>query len=156
MTVENPYIARTKLKRLRKYLPVSLNHAGSIKKELEWDTPLEYTPVLKLDQDINIAMQKMNDMEKLEATLPGLDCGSCGAPTCHALAEDVVRGVASPDECIYRYKENMNSLIFNLQKLNRYIPEHLRKPENDSENNGEGEETHDTNRTGKPSEPENR
>ena len=24
--------------------------------------------------------------------LPGLDCGSCGAPTCRALAEDIVRG----------------------------------------------------------------
>ncbi len=126
LTVENPYIARTKLKRLRKYLPVSLNHAENVGSELKWDTPLEYTPVLKLDQDFGAAMRKMNQMEELEASLPGLDCGACGAPTCRALAEDVVRGIASPDECIYRFRENMNSLISNIQKLDSFIPNYLK------------------------------
>lgn len=123
MTVENPYIARTKLKRLRKYLPVSLNHSDPCTDhELAWDEPLEYTPVLKLDQDFSVAMKKMADLEKLEAGLPGLDCGSCGSPTCRALAEDVVRGLASPDECIYKFRENMSSLVGKMQQLNRVSP----------------------------------
>ncbi len=127
LTVENPYIARTKLKRLRKYLPVSLNHASCPEqKHLKWDAPLEYAPVMKLDEDFAAAMEKMSEMERIEASLPGLDCGSCGAPTCRALAEDVVRGSASPDACIYKFRESISSLIDNLQKLNNCIPSTLR------------------------------
>ena len=134
MTVENPYIARTKLKRLRKYLPVSLNHAEQIDAELNWDAPLEYTPVLKLDEDFSVAMEKMTEMEQIEQSLPGLDCGSCGSPTCRALAEDVVRGLASPDECIFKFRENITALVDGIHKLDGYIPHSLR---------GEKEDEHD-------------
>ena len=33
----------------------------------------------------------VNQVERLMKKFPGLDCGSCGAPTCKALAEDIVR-----------------------------------------------------------------
>lgn len=126
LTVENPYIARTKLKRLRKYLPISLNHSPSNSSDIYWNTPIEYTPVLKLDEDFTVAMTKMAELEKIEATLPGLDCGSCGSPSCRALAEDIVRGHGSIDECIYRFKENISSLIDNIQKLDGFIPDYLK------------------------------
>ena len=32
--------------------------------------------------------------------LPGLDCGACGAPSCEALAEDVVRGTGQVTDCV--------------------------------------------------------
>ena len=122
LTVENPYIARTKLKRLRKYLPVSLNHVDQIPPEARWDVPLEYAPVLKLDPDMGRALSKLEQMEEIERSLPGLDCGSCGAPSCKALAEDVVRGSASPDDCIFKFKENMTSLFSELHRLEGLIP----------------------------------
>lgn len=119
LNVENPYIARTKLKRLRKYMPVSLNHADYTDQSqvLRWDTPLEYAPVLKLDEDFQVAMQKMNAIDELEATLPGLDCGSCGSPTCRALAEDVIRGYARVEECIYKYKEDISGFVEKIRNL---------------------------------------
>jgi len=126
LTVENPYIARTKLKRLRKYLPVSLNHICSISDEIKWDTPIEYAPVMKLDENFEIAMDKMAELERIEATLPGLDCGSCGSPSCRALAEDVVRGLASPDECIYKFRENISSLVDKIHMLDLYIPNYMK------------------------------
>ena len=110
LNVENPYVARTKLYRLRKLMPVSLNHLedqdnpAAIKDTLKWDTPLEFVPVLKLDDNMFAAMQKMEQVEEIVQSLEGLDCGSCGAPTCRALAEDVVRGLASIDDCIFYYK----------------------------------------------------
>lgn len=52
LNVENPYVARTKLYRIRKHLPVSMNHIEEIGPEMLWDTPLEYVPVLKLDEDM--------------------------------------------------------------------------------------------------------
>ncbi len=131
LTVENPYIARTKLKRLRKYLPVSLNHINRIPEEMKWDCDLEYSPILKLDDDLQTAMVKMNEMEEIEASLPGLDCGSCGAPSCKALAEDVVRGFASVDDCIFRFRENIASLVDNIQKLQGAFPAAYRKKKED-------------------------
>ena len=41
----------------------------------------------------------MCEIEELTGKLPGLDCGSCGAPSCMAFAEDVVKCQASTDEC---------------------------------------------------------
>lgn len=108
LNVENPYVAKTKLYRIRKHLPVSLNHLESadlVDSDLNWDTPLEYVPVLKLDDDVWEAMLKMEQVEEICQSLEGLDCGSCGAPSCRALAEDVVRGLASVDDCIFRYKK---------------------------------------------------
>ena len=51
-----------------------------------------------------------------------MDCGSCGAPTCRALAEDVVRGFASEDDCIYRLRE-MREAIERLQESQSAIKE---------------------------------
>lgn len=90
LNVENPYVAKTKLKRIRKNLPVSMNHVESDDLDLQgvivWDTPLEYVPVLKLDDDMMTAMEKMAKIEEITEQLEGLDCGSCGAPSCRALA----------------------------------------------------------------------
>ena len=110
LNVENPYVAKTKLYRIRKNLPVSLNHLedadlisnGHSEEALCWDVPLEFVPVLKLDDDVFEAMRKMEQVEQITASLEGLDCGSCGAPSCRALAEDVVRGLASVDDCVFR------------------------------------------------------
>jgi anti-sigma regulatory factor (Ser/Thr protein kinase) len=56
-------------------------------------------PGLRLDGDMSKAIQKLGRIDKLARSLPGLDCGMCGAPTCGALAEDIVRGRATPDAC---------------------------------------------------------
>ena len=133
LNVENPYIARTKLKRLRKYLPVSLNHLEEMPPEMPWDEPLEFTPVMELDANFSVALNKMNEMKRIEASLPGLDCGSCGAPSCKALAEDVVRGFASVDDCVFKFRENVASLMDNIHKLNVSIPQAYRRAESSPE-----------------------
>lgn len=133
LTVENPYIARTKMKKLLKYLPVSLNHIKEVPDEARWDSKLEYTPVLTLDKDMHKAFLKMNELERIEASLPGLDCGSCGAPSCRALAEDVVRGLASEEDCIFRFRENVSSILTNIKKIEGYIPPPFRTDGNSDE-----------------------
>ena len=47
----------------------------------------------------------MLEIEKIYKQLPGMDCGSCGAPTCHAHAEDIVKGESTLDECVIRMRE---------------------------------------------------
>ncbi len=135
LNVENPYVAKTKLKRIRKNLPVSQNHIETdmpnLSNALNWDTSLEYVPVMKLDEDMRVAMEKMAQIEKIADKLEGLDCGACGAPSCRALAEDVVRGLASTDDCIYNFNSNVRNLIKNMQKIEDYIPRTFREEETD-------------------------
>jgi len=61
--------------------------------------PLTPRKGLRLDADMTKAIQKLAKIDKLARRLPGCDCGICGAPTCAALAEDIVLGRASPDAC---------------------------------------------------------
>ena len=56
------------------------------------------------------SIQRMSQVEELLARFPGLDCGACGAPTCKALAEDVVRGVASQRDCVHLLREFVDKL----------------------------------------------
>ena len=58
----------------------------------------------KLDEDIGEAMKKMKRVHELMDTLPYVDCGLCGSPTCSSLAEDIVQGNASITQCIYIQK----------------------------------------------------
>ena len=97
LTVENAYIAMTKTKRLTKYQPVSKNH-------------LEDNPEIR-------NMYWADDVERLTARFPGLDCGSCGAPTCQTLAEDIVRGEATPNDCIYVLRSNIADLSQKIEAL---------------------------------------
>lgn len=100
---------------------------------MKWDEPLEFTPVMELDADFHVALNKMNEMEHIEASLPGLDCGSCGAPSCKALAEDVVRGFASVDDCIFKFRENVASFVDNIHKLEFPFPQSYREKPDDPE-----------------------
>ena len=106
LTVENPYVAKAKLKRLRKYMPVSLNHLdGRVVDGAELDLPIEYQPVFRLGTNFKESLVMMAKVEELVEKFPGLDCGSCGAPTCKALAEDIVRGIATERDCIHLLKK---------------------------------------------------
>lgn len=112
LQVENPYIAKAKIKRLRRYAPVSRNHLErSITPDMLWDTDLTYSPVLELGGTPSERFERYAQMEQILNDLPGLDCGSCGAPTCAALAEDVVRGKASASDCVVRMRRRMEAVL---------------------------------------------
>src|SRR5699024_3277135 len=77
LAVENPYIAKAKIHKLRRYLPVSLNRLdGKIPDKAYWDTDVEYQPVYRLSQDLDESINLMAKVEELLSRLPGLDCGS--------------------------------------------------------------------------------
>ncbi len=118
LTVENPYVAQARIQKLRKYLPVSLNHLNDDAdiSEFMWKGELEFSGEgFRLDEDIFKAMDKMEQMEKICDTLPGLDCGSCGAPTCRAMAEDIVKGIAKETDCIHKLKAQIQNVYNQLK-----------------------------------------
>lgn len=111
LSVENAYVAKARLQRLRRYLPVSRNHlVPEVPDALHWQTSLEFAPVLKLSDDMEQALQMMSDIDRICESFPGLDCGSCGAPSCRALAEDVVKGEAKESDCIFVLREEIRSM----------------------------------------------
>ena len=112
MTVENPYIARVKLQNIRRYLPVTQNRPPKDDTVIPpafsaVDKPT-YAP-LTLSDDMSKALSLMAKMEEVCATLPGLDCGSCGSPTCKAFAGDVVTGEIDYENCIVKMREIVHS-----------------------------------------------
>ena len=47
---------------------------------------------VRLDGDMSRAIEKLARIEEITGTLPGRNCGACGAPSCASLAEDIVLG----------------------------------------------------------------
>ena len=124
LTAENPFIAKARLMKLRKYNPVSCNHltVKEIPEEMLCNIPIEpCDDVMKLADNVQEAMARMARMKELLKTFPGLDCGTCGAPGCKALAEDVVRGFTTEHDCVFRAREELQD-IENTEQLERIIP----------------------------------
>lgn len=112
LQVENPYIAKAKLKKLRRYMPVSLNHLGDdIPEEIFWDDDLKYSPVLQLGKTKQESFAKFAEVADILEKLPGLDCGSCGAPSCECFAEDVVRGYSDVNDCVVLMRQRMEAIL---------------------------------------------
>jgi ferredoxin len=113
LTAENPFIAKTRLIRLRKYSPIACNRlpAKEVPEYLFCQTPIEpCDEVMKLADNLTEAMERMEKMKELLKIFPGLDCGTCGAPSCRALAEDVVKGFASEQDCVFRAREELQDI----------------------------------------------
>ncbi len=115
MAVENPYIARVRIRSLQRYMPVSQNHVilgedEPIPSDVMTVEPGEYSTAEILGADRMQSFRMMAEIERITKMLPGMDCGSCGAPTCRAHAEDVVRGESKLDDCVIRMRELLREL----------------------------------------------
>ncbi len=45
------------------------------------------------------------NVEKIEAALPGANCGGCGYPSCHALAEAIAKDSSNANKCVVGGKD---------------------------------------------------
>ena len=63
--------------------------------------PATARPGIRLDADMGLAIEKLGQLQTVLESLPGKNCGACGAPTCTALAEDVVLERARLTDCPY-------------------------------------------------------
>ena len=108
MTMQNPFIAKARLQTLRRYLPVSQNFLSKeesyIPESYIFNEMPTYHPISRLSDSMAESMRMMADIQKLRDTLPGIDCGACGAPNCRAFAEDTVRNKSCGAKCPL-YKE---------------------------------------------------
>ena len=94
------------MRSLRKYLPVSLARP---EKQIPEDVFLKklnnYKPIQQFSDNMQESMRLMNEIQMVCENLPEIDCGSCGAPTCLAFAEDVVLRGVDINNCIINMKD---------------------------------------------------
>lgn len=124
LNVENAYIAKTRLQILRRYLPVSLNSSCmsdriTVPNEMLWNSEVTPISVMRLDTNRAEAIKKMVLLQDIRKSLCDLDCGSCGAPTCQALAEDIVNNEATLDDCIINLKKKLQKLTSEKESTER-------------------------------------
>lgn len=104
LNVENPFVAMSRIKKMSKDGDSKEIHVEELERlhaAGEFSvTPLAPRPIMELDKDIKKAIQKMKKINEFLTMLPGLNCSACGSPTCYALAEDIVLGKASIDDCV--------------------------------------------------------
>ncbi len=132
LTVENNFVAKNRVRQI-----AALNDKRDSVEEsayldaidIAWTNHVTYRPVMKLDNDMIEAMKKMEILEEIYKELPGLDCGSCGSPSCRALAEDIVRGFATETDCIFMLREKVRTLTKEMMDLESKMPPAFRKEE---------------------------
>lgn len=108
MNVENPYVAKARLRELRRKLPIITESLADQKEPAsfyKWEKAPEFKDIYSLSDDRMTAMKKMIEIENILKDLPHIDCGMCGAPSCRAFAEDIVNGVI-PRDSKCREREN--------------------------------------------------
>jgi iron only hydrogenase large subunit-like protein len=128
LTAENPFIAKLKLD------IVSAESGDGNRKEFDkalaaiprdyyfLPTKIESHPSISLGTDVREAMKQLQEIERLRAELPGIDCGSCGCPTCRAFAEDVVAGLMMRMDCLFDLRERVRCLAGEIFSLAKKLP----------------------------------
>ncbi len=129
LVVQNPFVARVRLRQLaeqhwdkRSVLDMDYLEDRFARGYFDMRGEILPRPVMKLDEDIDRAIVKMKLLEETLERLPGLDCGSCGSPSCRALAEDIVRQDAMETDCIFKLRERVQELAEQVVDLARKVP----------------------------------
>ncbi|OPZ90541.1 MAG: ferredoxin [Firmicutes bacterium ADurb.Bin419] len=130
--VENLYVAKT---RIKKFIDMAKKDKNSTVEDMDaaydydllWTGNVEHKPIMKLDEDFEVALKKLETLQSISEELPGLDCGACGAPNCRALAEDIVRGIANETDCVFKLREKVRDLTVQMMELESQMPPVLDK-----------------------------
>ena len=125
LTFENNYVAKNSIRKLVAAARArcdstpqqSVTAAELNKYATRMDKPIEPNTAMKLDDNLAVAMQKLQRMNEIIADLPGYDCGSCGSPTCRSFAEDIVLGYANEMECIHKMRDKLQTMAEQMVEL---------------------------------------
>jgi len=105
LTPANRFIAAERLRRMAKDLP---GESWMPKKHMEYLAsivnvgPIIPRSVIRYNPDSKEALKMMEKAQKIKDSLPGIDCGACGTPSCEALSEDIVCGRTTANACLFQ------------------------------------------------------
>ncbi len=136
LTTQEPFVAKNRIEELRRTQGEEFGIAESRPPDLPYEeilemirrhefhikAPIQPRPTLGLGTDIGETITRMKELQRMMATLPGIDCGSCGAPTCRAFAEDVVLNKAHVTDCTFKLREQLQRLAKEMSNLSELLP----------------------------------
>lgn len=144
LVVENNFIAKQRIHQIASQSKVE-NHFSQEEIDdfynsgiLHQTSALLPRLVPPLDDNIATAIKKAEEIEEIVKRLPGLDCGSCGSPSCLSLAEDIVKGNAEEVDCIFLLREELKNLAKNMVDLSIKVPPVILEKKIEKEDNNEG------------------
>ena len=108
LCVGNPFNAKLRIKKMLGDLPeyyCAYDLSKENREQIYATRKLEYLPAFLLDEDRSMAYEKMAKIHEIRKKLPGMDCGSCGAPSCNAFAEDIVQHKAELSGCAFHKRK---------------------------------------------------
>jgi hypothetical protein len=116
LTVNNVYVTLSRLQSLMARLP-DMDPETEAEVERRYPTedfslkgPVRPRPVRGHAGDLKERVRIVKEAEATLATLPGFDCGLCGAPTCKALATDISVRDARDTDCVFVSGERLDEL----------------------------------------------
>jgi iron only hydrogenase large subunit-like protein len=104
-TIENPFIAGKNIE----YIINNTKKDNLLNSDLEKFDEFFEQGIFDLSMEgeshsvkVNMseAVARMDKIKEIVSKLPGLDCGSCGAPNCYSLAEDIYDNNADLKSCV--------------------------------------------------------
>jgi hypothetical protein len=109
LAVENMYMASNKMKHIvneygESRLPVGKKSSktGDVFSELMYFDSGEST-----DDTLEIKITKINERNKIYSSLPGINCGACGSPSCSTFADDAAAGSVKVNDCPFIFIEDL-------------------------------------------------
>ena len=144
LTVVNGFVAKNFIKRAERQTLINPNFGkrkfdDAVMEDVlnslsfEFTRKIEQTGALALDGNFEKALSKMERIEEIYSLLPQIDCGSCGSPTCQALAEDVVRNDANLEDCVFMLRKRVKEVSEQMSELASKMPLIFQKSPSESE-----------------------
>lgn len=121
LTVENGYVAKSRLNAILRHTPEKRIQKTEIfenaHEKFRMTEEIESNDAQQLTGTMLERLVKTARIDEIVRELPGLDCGSCGSPSCHALAMDIVNGYATEMNCIFKLNERISALAGEMVSL---------------------------------------
>jgi Na+-translocating ferredoxin:NAD+ oxidoreductase RNF subunit RnfB len=130
-TAESRFLSSLRLQNMDSGWDVSPERREELKQAYErnlWalEKPILPRPRLPLSDNLSEAMGKLKEMKVIYAELPHIDCGSCGRPSCRAMAEDIIRGDGEVTDCIFKLRESIADMAGRIHDMAKSVPHTLR------------------------------
>lgn len=128
LTAENPFVAKLKLD------IVSRESGEGNREEFEkarraiprqdyfLPNKIKPRPTIAPGTDVQETMKMLKEIDRICKELPGIDCGSCGCPTCRAFAEDVAAGLMMRMDCLFDLRDRVRCLAGEIFSLAKKLP----------------------------------
>ena len=121
LTVENSFVAKNRLRSVMNRTEQKTVQRTEIfetaNETLRMTEEIEPNNSMQLEGTMKERIAMADRIDALEKSLPGLDCGSCGSPTCRALAWDIAHGYANELNCIFKLNARISSLAAEMVTL---------------------------------------